>query len=200
MTRRKSWCLFNHQILRGGLWYVNETYLDIKELFCQYWRTLINWLTRTIEHSTQHFNTHGHTEYITCKFTSGAHVVDTGSTFENLYTKSKWRLRGSNDAVYLPVQRPVYLWFRGPDPFLLVHFRDGHLQFLRILGTWRCQEQQVVLRHQGQFCNRFLVRCCNRWWWLSCERRSRLRFFPFLFLILCLIKTTLFFMLDANAN
>lgn len=59
--------------------------LDIKELFCQYWRTLINWLTRTIENSSKHFYTHGHTEYITCKFTSGAHVVDTGSTFENLY-------------------------------------------------------------------------------------------------------------------
>lgn len=61
-----------------------DTYLDIEELLGQYWRTLINWLTRTIEHSSKHFNTHGHSEDITSELTGGAHVINTGGTFEDL--------------------------------------------------------------------------------------------------------------------
>ena len=35
---------------------VDETYLNIEELLSKYWWSVINWFSRTIEDSTQHFN------------------------------------------------------------------------------------------------------------------------------------------------
>ena len=78
------------------------TYLDIKELFCKHWRALVHWLSGTIEHSTQHFDGHGHSEYITGELTSGAHVIDVGASLKDLNQKvSSWLL-------HLPIRRLVY--------------------------------------------------------------------------------------------
>jgi hypothetical protein len=59
--------------------------LDIEELLGEYWRALIDWRSGTIEHSTKHFNTHGHAEDITREFTSSVQVINSCGAFENLY-------------------------------------------------------------------------------------------------------------------
>jgi len=61
-----------------------STYLDIEELFREHWGSMVDWVSRTVEGSTKHFNTHGHSEYITGELASGGHVIDIGGTLENL--------------------------------------------------------------------------------------------------------------------
>jgi len=59
--------------------------LDIEELLSEYWRALIDWCSGTIEHSTEHFNTHGHSKDISREFTSSVQVINSCGAFENLY-------------------------------------------------------------------------------------------------------------------
>lgn len=66
-----------------------DTYLDIEELLSEYGRSLIDWCTGTIEHSTKHFNAHGHAEDITREFTSSVQVINSCSAFENLEEVNK---------------------------------------------------------------------------------------------------------------
>lgn len=61
-----------------------STYLDIEEFLGKDWRSVIDWVSRSIECSTKHFNAHWHSEYVTGEFTSGGHVIDIGGTLENL--------------------------------------------------------------------------------------------------------------------
>lgn len=63
------------------------TYLDIKELLCEHRRSLIDWVTRSIEHSSQHFDTHWHSQDVTGELTCGSEVIDVGGSFEDLQTK-----------------------------------------------------------------------------------------------------------------
>lgn len=66
-----------------------DTYLDIEELLGEYWRTLIDWCSGTIEHSTKHFNAHGHAKDITRELTSSVQVINSCGAFENLDEKTK---------------------------------------------------------------------------------------------------------------
>lgn len=76
-------CIFG--IIVGFLTkYLRDTYLDIEELLGEYWRALIDWRSGTVEHSTEHFNTHGHAEDITREFTSSVQVINSCGAFENL--------------------------------------------------------------------------------------------------------------------
>jgi hypothetical protein len=68
---------------------VRDTYLDVEEFFGQDWRSMIDWVTRSVECSTKHFNTHWHSEYITSELASRMDVIDTGRTFENLNQNSQ---------------------------------------------------------------------------------------------------------------
>ena len=63
------------------------TYLDIEELLGEHWGSVVDWVTRSIEGSTKHFNAHWHPEYITGELASRGHVIDIGGTFENLNKK-----------------------------------------------------------------------------------------------------------------
>ena len=69
-----------------------------------------------------------------------------------IYRKRMSLIRNSKN---LPGQQLAFLWSRGPDPSWRCHLQAWHWQSLRILGTWRCQERQVVPLRQGRFCNRF---------------------------------------------
>ena len=77
------------------------TYLDVQELLSKYWRALIDWVSRPIEHSSQHFHTHGHFERVSCEFAGGGQVVDIRGAFKDL-EESKLR-----KMEYLPVRLPV---------------------------------------------------------------------------------------------
>lgn len=59
--------------------------LDIEELLCEHWGSVVDWVTGSIEGSTKHFNAHWHPEYVTGELASRGHVVDIGGTLENLY-------------------------------------------------------------------------------------------------------------------
>lgn len=65
---------------------MQSTYLDVQELLSQHWWALIDWLSRSIEHSAEHLDTHWHAEHITSELASGGHVVDVGGSFEDLYS------------------------------------------------------------------------------------------------------------------
>ena len=69
----------------NNLWV--DTYLNIQEFLSQHWRSVINWVTGSIESSTKHFNTHWHSKYITSELASSGHVIDIGGTLENLKKK-----------------------------------------------------------------------------------------------------------------
>lgn len=60
------------------------TYLNIEELFCKHWRTLIDGCSGTIKHSTKHLNTHWHSKHISGELAGCAQVVNIGGTFEDL--------------------------------------------------------------------------------------------------------------------
>lgn len=62
----------------------DSTYLDIKEFLSEYWRTLIDRETRSIEGSTEHLDTHRHAHDITCELDCCANIVNICGTFENL--------------------------------------------------------------------------------------------------------------------
>lgn len=68
--------------------YVHNTYLNIEELLSEHWRSVIDWVSGTVEGTTKHLNTHGHTEYITCELTSGGPVVNIGGSFEDLHAQN----------------------------------------------------------------------------------------------------------------
>lgn len=61
-----------------------STYLNIKELFGEHGRSVVHWVSRSIESSTKHFYAHWHSEYITGELASGGHVINIGGTLENL--------------------------------------------------------------------------------------------------------------------
>lgn len=74
----------DHLLWIDSLIWINGLSLDIEELLGEYWRALIDWRSGTIEHSTKHFNTHGHAEDITREFTSSVQVINSCGAFENL--------------------------------------------------------------------------------------------------------------------
>ena len=59
-------------------------YLDIEEVLGEYWRSVINWDTRTIELATEHLNGDGHLEDITGELAMSVKVIDVGGTLKNL--------------------------------------------------------------------------------------------------------------------
>lgn len=63
-----------------------DTYLDIQEFLREHGRTLVDRLTRAVERSAEHFDAHGHAEHVTGELASGAEVIDSSGTFENLQT------------------------------------------------------------------------------------------------------------------
>lgn len=84
-----------HYIDRGNtsldhfLWidspvWINWLSLDIKELFSENWRTLIDWLSGTVESSSKHFFGNWHFENITSELDMGVKIIDSGSSFEDL--------------------------------------------------------------------------------------------------------------------
>jgi hypothetical protein len=75
----------DHLLWIDSLIWINGLSLDIEELLGEYWRALIDWRSGTIEHSTKHFNAHGHAEDITREFTSSVQVINSCGAFENLY-------------------------------------------------------------------------------------------------------------------
>jgi len=74
-------CIFIQATHRILFW---VTYLDVEEFLSEHWWALINWLSRTIENSAQHFYAHRHAEYITSELTGGSEIVDIGGSFEDL--------------------------------------------------------------------------------------------------------------------
>ena len=76
----------NNEIYDDGVWnnVWEDTYLNIQEFLSQHWRSVINWVTGSIESSTKHFNTHWHSKYITSELASSRNVINTGCSFENL--------------------------------------------------------------------------------------------------------------------
>jgi hypothetical protein len=62
----------------------NGTYLDVEEVLGEYWGSVINWDTGTIELATEHLNGDGHLQDITGELTMSVEVIDVGGTFENL--------------------------------------------------------------------------------------------------------------------
>ena len=46
-----------------------SAYLDIKEIFGQNWRTVVDWSTLTVELTAEHLSGDGHSEDISCEFT-----------------------------------------------------------------------------------------------------------------------------------
>jgi hypothetical protein len=56
---------------------INWLPLDIEKLFRKYGWSVILWLSRSIENSAKHFNTHWHSQYVTGEFYCGAQVIDT---------------------------------------------------------------------------------------------------------------------------
>lgn len=56
---------------------VRDTYLDVEEFLGEHWGPVVNWVTRSIECSTKHFNAHWHSKYITGELASGRNVIDT---------------------------------------------------------------------------------------------------------------------------
>lgn len=55
---------------------MRDTYLDVEEFLGEHWGPVVNWVTRSIECSTKHFNAHWHSKYITGELASGRDVID----------------------------------------------------------------------------------------------------------------------------
>ena len=72
---------------------VNFAYLDIKEVFSEDGRTMIDWCSLTVELTTKHLCADRHTEHITSELTMSVQVVDTSSTFEDLHDRQRVRDR-----------------------------------------------------------------------------------------------------------
>jgi hypothetical protein len=62
----------------------NGAYLDIEEVLGEYWGSVINWDTGTIELATEHLNGDGHLEDITGELAMSVEVIDVGSSLEDL--------------------------------------------------------------------------------------------------------------------
>jgi len=63
---------------------VNRLSLDIKEIFSEYWGSMIDRDSGTIELATEHLNGDGHLQDITGELAMSVEVIDVGGTFENL--------------------------------------------------------------------------------------------------------------------
>lgn len=77
----------DHLLWIDSLKWINWLTLDIKELLCEHRRSLIDWVTGSIEHSSEHFDTHWHSQDVTGELTCGSEVIDVGGSFEDLQTK-----------------------------------------------------------------------------------------------------------------
>jgi len=59
--------------------------LNVEELLGQNRRAFVDWLSRTVEGSSKHFDTDWHSQHISSELASSVLVVDVSSTFENLH-------------------------------------------------------------------------------------------------------------------
>lgn len=64
---------------------VNRLSLDIKEVFGEYWGSMVDGHTGTIELATEHLDRDRHAEDITGELTMGVEVINIGCTFKDLY-------------------------------------------------------------------------------------------------------------------
>lgn len=62
------------------------SYLDIQELLSKHGGTVIDRSTWTIERPSQHLNTDGHAEHVTCELAMGVQVVNAWGSLEDLST------------------------------------------------------------------------------------------------------------------
>ena len=87
-----------------GVRNVKTTYLDVKELLSEDGWAIVDWLSGTVEDSSQHFNAHWHSKDITGELTGGGQVVDVGGSFENLQTQDI----SMSGAGYLPARQLAF--------------------------------------------------------------------------------------------
>lgn len=85
-----------------------STYLNIEELFSQHGGSVVDWVSRSIESSTKHFNAHWHSEHITGELAGGRHVVNIGGTLENLMQHKKRMMR--KDVVDIDGDERISYW------------------------------------------------------------------------------------------
>jgi hypothetical protein len=154
--------------------------LDIEELLGQHWWTVINWLARAIENSTKHFDTHGHSKDISSELACGALVVDAACTFENL----------DNSLLSFDLEDLTL-----PDATISKPDIDNLCVFWE-LDVVKNDKRSLYVKDGSVIDSRGDVVICGD----SFEVLLHLSFTHlidrhFLFLILGLIKTTLFFML-----
>ena len=64
---------------------VNYAYLDIEEVFGEDGRTVIDRSSLAVELTTKHLSADRHAEHITGEFAMSVQVVNTSSSFEDLY-------------------------------------------------------------------------------------------------------------------
>ena len=53
-----------------------HSYLNIKELFCENWRTVVNWGAGAVEGASEHLNADWHAQHVACELDVSVQVVD----------------------------------------------------------------------------------------------------------------------------
>jgi len=67
---------------------VNRLSLDVEEVFSEYWGSVVDGHSGTIELATEHLNGDGHLEDITGELAVSVEVIDVGGSFEDLHDGS----------------------------------------------------------------------------------------------------------------
>jgi len=79
----------NHFLrINSGVW-VDRLTIDVLEFLSEHWWTFINRSTRTIEDSSKHFLCNRHLQCFTSELAVSVQAVDTISSFENLFSRTK---------------------------------------------------------------------------------------------------------------
>ena len=52
------------------------SYLDVQEFLCEYRWAMVDWLTRSIEGPSHHFDTDGHLQNVTSELAMSVQIVD----------------------------------------------------------------------------------------------------------------------------
>jgi len=63
--------------------------LDIEEVLGEDGRTVINWLTLSIELATKHLSGDGHLKHVTSELTMSVRVINIGSAFKDLSSRKQ---------------------------------------------------------------------------------------------------------------
>ena len=92
-------------------------YLDVKEVFSEHGRAVVDWDAGAIELAAEHFSADGHSEDITGELAVSVRVVDFGRAFEDLSKGYKTRQlhHVCVDKNSLPGRLRVCQQFRAPD-------------------------------------------------------------------------------------